>query len=145
MHFILRTKIYQWDIFSIPLNVKIIAALRIESRVWNILMYYSSDCSSLTYTRAVYFPKCNEPQSSKEGCHEDVRATSTKRIIIGRIFIFYYFVGIEQRVLCSLDLERVRFASWPWEIFIFRCPLSLKWLQDTFDFLIFDNSGFEKT
>lgn len=57
--------------------------------------------SSVSLTRVrLSFPGASNREAARRGVTK-TSATSTKRVIIEQIFIFYYFVGIEQRALCS--------------------------------------------
>ena len=76
--------------------------LQIESRVWNILrerdvLFFGFSVSLIRVCG--FFPGASNREAARRG----VTKTSaiTRRVIIGQIFIFYYFVGIEQHALRS--------------------------------------------
>lgn len=76
--------------------------MRIESRMWNILMYYSSDSSSLLTRAQFTFPSATNRKAAKRGITK-TSATDTKRIISHRVDIYlFYIISWESRATRSL-------------------------------------------
>lgn len=87
-------------------------------------MYYSSGSSSHLHVRS--FPARVQRNVKRQGGVSRRRPQLARRVIIGQIFIFYYFVGIEQRALCSGFREFGLSRRARWGIFIFRRAFSIK-------------------